>query len=114
MAGDPLSDPRVEVVQSSVEQVAQGRGPFGAILLDVDNGPDWATFRQNGWLYTDAGVRLFAGALEPGGSLAVWSGYPARRFLTVLRRSGLHAREVPLCVRGRVRARAFVGRKGRG
>jgi hypothetical protein len=78
----------------------------------VDNGPDWATFRDNAWLYSEAGVRACAGALSPTGHLAVWSGYPAQPFLQILRRAGLEVRDIPLQVKGgRVRARAYVGRR---
>lgn len=110
LARDPLADPRVEVAACAVQEVLASRGPFDLVLLDVDNGPDWATFRDNAWLYSDAGVRSCAGALAPGGRVAVWSGYPAQRFLQILRRTGLEAREIPLRVRGRVSARAYVGR----
>jgi len=108
LARDPLADPRVTVAACAVQE-ALARGPFDLVLLDVDNGPDWATFRDNTWLYSEAGVRACSAALAPGGRLAVWSGYPAQRFLPTLRRAGLLASEVPLRVRGRVRARAYVG-----
>ena len=111
LAGDPLADPRVEVATCPVQEALATRGPFDVVLLDVDNGPDWATFRDNAWLYSDAGVRACAAALAPGGRLAVWSGYPAQQFLRVLRRAELEVREVPLRVRGQVRARAYVGRR---
>lgn len=113
LARDPLSDPRVRVVEQAVQQVLATAGPFDLVLLDVDNGPDWATFRDNAWLYSDAGVQHCAAALTPLGHMAVWSGYPAQGFLRVLRRAGLEAREIPLRVRGHVRARAYVGCKGR-
>lgn len=111
LAGDPLGDPRVEVAVCPVQEALASKGPFDLVLLDVDNGPDWATFRDNAWLYSDAGVRACAAALAPGGRLAVWSGYPAERFLQILRRAELEARELPMKVRGRVRARAYVGKK---
>jgi len=111
LARDPLADPRVEVATCPVQEALASKGPFDLVLLDVDNGPDWATFRDNAWLYSDAGVRACAAALVPGGRLAVWSGYPAERFLRVVRRAGLEAREVPMRVRGRVQARAYVGHK---
>jgi spermidine synthase len=108
LARDPLADPRVTVATCAVQE-ALAKGPFDLLLLDVDNGPDWATFRDNAWLYSDAGVRACAAALAPGGRLAVWSGYPAQRFLPILRRAGLQVSEVPLRVRGRQHARAYVG-----
>ena len=111
LARDPLADPRVVVAECAVQQALGTHGPFDLVLLDVDNGPDWATFRDNAWLYSDAGVQSCARALSPGGCLAVWSGYPAQYFLQVLRRAGLHVSEISLRVRGSVRARAYVGRR---
>jgi spermidine synthase len=46
---------------------------FDAILLDVDNGPDWLTREENGWLYRGEGLATIARALRPGGALAIWS-----------------------------------------
>jgi len=111
LSRDALSDSRVQVAECAVQAALSERGPFDLVLLDVDNGPDWATFRDNAWLYSDAGVQACARALTAGGRLAVWSGYPAQRFLRILRRAGLEASEVPLRAHGRVRARAYVGRR---
>ena len=48
-------------------------------------------------------------ALAPGGLYAVWSGYPADKFLGALRGAGFVARIEPLRERGVVRARAYLG-----
>jgi predicted membrane-bound spermidine synthase len=111
--GRPLDDPRVTVVADDVYD-AMGRQPsrWDAILLDVDNGPDWATFRVNARLYSPAGLAVAHAALAPGGFLAVWSGYPADGFLASLRAAGFASKLVPLRERGRVRARAYVGTVG--
>ena len=84
-------------------------GAFDAILLDVDNGPHWASFRTNARLYTPAGLASARRALAPGGVFAVWSGYPADAFLARLRAAGFAPSCVLLQERGRVRARAYVG-----
>ena len=89
----------------------QDASAWDAILLDVDNGPHWASFRTNARIYTPAGLAAVRRALAPGGSLAVWSGYPADAFLAQLRAAGLAPRTVLLRERGRVRARAYVGRR---
>jgi spermidine synthase len=109
VAGRPLEDPRASVVQGDVLDVMRTGGPWDAILLDVDNGPHWASFRTNARLYTPAGLAAARQALAPGGSYAVWSGYPADEFLARLRAAGFAPRCVPLRERGRVRARAYVG-----
>ena len=114
IAGAPLNDPRVRVVVADVAQViAVPEEPFDAILLDVDNGPEWATSRDNARLYTPAGLARAFEALAPGGTLAVWSGYPVAPFVPRLRAAGFAASTVPLFERGRVRARAYLGIKPR-
>jgi spermidine synthase len=110
MAGRPLDDPRVSVAEEDVfEVIARSEAAWDCILLDVDNGPHWASFRTNARLYAPAGLAVARRALAPGGFLAVWSGYPADAFLPRLRAAGLTSSSVLLRERGRVRARAYVG-----
>jgi spermidine synthase len=112
LAGRPLDDPRAAVrVVDITEPIASSDAELDAILLDVDNGPHWASFRSNARLYSPAGLAAAARALAPGGALAVWSGYPADAFLASLRAAGFAPSVVPLTERGRVRARAYVGVK---
>jgi spermidine synthase len=113
IAGRPLDDERVTVHVGDVGDVLLTRAPgdLDAILLDVDNGPHWASFRSNGRLYTPSGLAAAARALSPAGILAVWSGYPADGFLASLRKAGLSPSVVPLLEGGRIRARAYVGVK---
>jgi spermidine synthase len=108
-----LEDARVRMVFSDVWDALAPRddaSSFDAVLLDVDNGPGWASFRANARLYTPAGLAEARAALRPGGALAVWSGYPADAFVGQLRRAGFAPEVVPLRERGVVRARAYVGR----
>ncbi|HVJ93551.1 MAG TPA: hypothetical protein VM580_27305 [Labilithrix sp.] len=106
-----LDDPRVELRLADVADVITEATPgsLAAILLDVDNGPAWASFRTNARLYADAAVARARTALAPGGVYAVWSGYPADPFLRTLRRAGFVPRVEPLRERGVVRARAYIG-----
>jgi spermidine synthase len=106
----PLDDRRVRVESADVLDVMrESPGAFDAILLDVDNGPQWASFRTNARLYTPAGLAVARSALAPAGILAVWSGYPADAFLARLREAGFAPRRELLRERGHVRARAYVG-----
>jgi spermidine synthase len=112
--GRPLDDARVVVEARDVlEVMGDAEGAFDAILLDVDNGPHWATFRSNARLYTPAGLAAACRALRSGGTLAVWSGYPADAFLPALRAAGFTPSRVLLHEKGRVRARAYVGVRAR-
>jgi spermidine synthase len=110
MAHGVLDDPRVTLVAGDVGAVvAEAAGDADLILLDVDNGPHWASFRGNARLYSPAGLAELRRALLPGGALAVWSGYRSDSFLGHLRAAGFKPSVVPLHERGRVRARAYVG-----
>ena len=112
----PLDDPRVRVEAIDVLEAmraATSRGAlYDAILLDVDNGPQWASFRTNAQLYAPSGLAAARAALAPGGLFAVWSGYPADAFLARLREAGFTPERELLRERGRVRARAYVGYTG--
>jgi spermidine synthase len=113
ISGNPLADVRVHIAIGDIaEAIAEARD-LDAILLDVDNGPHWASFRGNARLYTPAGLRDALRALAPAGVLAVWSGYPANPFLARLREVGFEPSIVPLHEGRRVRARAYIGVKRR-
>ena len=106
-----LDDPRVEIVRADVRDVIARERDLDAILLDVDNGPEWASFRENARLYDARGLAAAKRALRSGGIYAVWSGYPVDAFLVRLRRAGLRASVVPFVERGKLQARAYVGKK---
>jgi spermidine synthase len=104
LAGHPLRDPRVKVLETDVGLVLRNaRGAYDAILQDVDNGPRGLTVKANAWLYSEAGLRAAALALRPHGVLAFWADKPDRSFLKLMRRTGFEVKEVP--VRGRDRHR---------
>jgi len=112
LAAGPLEDSRVQLVRGDVADIAAAAArDVDAILLDVDNGPHWASFRTNARLYTLAGLAGLKDALASRGVLAVWSGYRADFFLARLRSAGFIPSVVPLEQDGgRVRARAYIGR----
>jgi spermidine synthase len=90
LAGAALRDPRVELRHADVAVVLrESLGAWDAIMLDVDNGPDPMTTSGNGALYGDAGVRMSAAALRPGGRLVYWSAQDDLGFERTLRRAGL-------------------------
>ena len=69
-----LDDPRVTVVDADVAAaIAEARGEYDAILLDVDNGPDGLTRAGNDRLYSASGLAAAKAALVRGGILAIWS-----------------------------------------
>jgi spermidine synthase len=103
--GASLTDARVTVFEGDVGHViGQGAARFDAILLDVDNGPEGLTRRDNDDLYDAYGLRQSALALRPGGVLAVWSVSPNPEFARRFAAAGFIVEEI------RVRA----SRTGRG
>ena len=59
-------------------------GPWDAVLLDVDNGPDFLVHAANAALYEPAGLAVALAAVAPRGVLAVWSSHRAPRLLAAL------------------------------
>lgn len=94
--GDALLDGRVHLHHadllgflkqtrySPIPEVEEG---WLAVILDVDNGPDWLTRSANAAIYTDDGLARLETSLRHGGVLALWS---AERALEFYRR--MHAR----------------------
>jgi spermidine synthase len=89
LAGAPLDDPRVSLVENDVGLVIRERPKsFDCILLDVDNGPAALTDRRNEALYGARGLADARRSLRPGGVLAVWSASPDQSFEKTLARVG--------------------------
>jgi len=106
LAGHPLDDPRVTVREGDVARILKAeRGGYDAILLDVDNGPEGLTRKDNDWLYGMDGLNAAYAALRPGGILAVWSAGPEPAFTQRLRKVGFEVEEVRVRARGKKGAR---------
>jgi spermidine synthase len=101
LAGRPLDDPRTRLQLGDVAaRIAEARGAFDAILLDVDNSPSSMVLAGNDRLYGKRGVRACVDALATGGVLAVWSAGPDDAYLERLEQAGLEARAVTVPARG--------------
>ncbi|VFQ45988.1 spermidine synthase [Desulfoluna butyratoxydans] len=105
LAGHPLNDPRASVFVGDVADAIKEKGPWDAILLDVDNGPDGLTRSENDSLYSKAGILSAKRHLVPGGVLGVWSAHADPVFTKRLKGCGLAVEEV------RVKARLKRGGK---
>jgi spermidine synthase len=101
LAGRPLEDPRVRLQVGDVRaRIAEARGAFDAILLDVDNGPAALAHPANDPLYGTAGVAACRDALRAGGILGVWSAGPDAGYRARLERAGFEVEEPDVCARG--------------
>jgi spermidine synthase len=92
------ADPRVRLHAGDVATVLAGRrrgptGPWDAILLDVDNGPDFLIHAANDALYAEPALRSAYARLAPGGVLAIWCQAPSPPLLAALRRVDPSAEE---------------------
>jgi spermidine synthase len=92
LQGGALSDRRTRIARADVWDLVNEGGPWDAILLDVDNGPEAWCFEANSRLYDRAGLHRIRGALAPGGVAAFWAAQADPRFLKELRKSGFAAR----------------------
>jgi spermidine synthase len=79
-----LADPRVRVVRDDLLAWLPTAGRFGALCLDIDNGPEWTVDEGNASLYGPAGLTMIGDALVPGGVLAVWSAGRSPAFTAAL------------------------------
>ena len=114
-AGHPLLDTRVSVREGDVARLLQhSTQSYDAILLDVDNGPEGLTRRENDWLYGVNGLTAAYTALRPRGVLAVWSAGPDPAFLQRLRKVGFEVEEVQVRAHGKKGARHIIWFAGRG
>ena len=102
LAGNPLDDHRVAVHESDVSQMIKtANNDYDAIMLDVDNGPQGLTLKENDWLYSPNGLTTAHAALRPKGVLAIWSSGPEPAFAKRLRRAGFQVEEIGLRARGK-------------
>jgi spermidine synthase len=108
-AGHPLQDPRVTVREGDVARSLKAeQQAYDAILLDVDNGPEGLTRRENDWLYSMDGLNAAYAALRPQGVLAVWSAGPDKAFLQRLLKVGFEVDEVRVRAHGKKGARHII------
>ena len=116
LAGAPLLDPRVRVIEGDVADViGTARERYDAILLDVDNGPEAFTSRKNEHLYSRQGLRRARRALRPNGVLAIWSMFESPAFTARLREADLETRLVRVRANGHSKGvhSLWLGRRSR-
>jgi spermidine synthase len=102
-----IDDARVTLVEGDVgASIRTGR--FDAILLDVDNGPDGLSRRENDALYDAPGLAAAFAALTAGGVLSVWSSAPDADFSRRLRRAGFAVEEAHVRANGKRGARHVI------
>jgi spermidine synthase len=115
LAGNPLEDPRTDLVLGDVADVIRNsKSRFDAVLLDVDNSVDSFTLARNSWLYTAEGLATAHRSLRPGGALAIWSAVMDRSFERRLRAGGFTPSMHLVRGRGKSGGRywVFMGKKG--
>lgn len=108
-AGYPLDDPRVSVREADVgRSIKAEQQAYDAILLDVDNGPEGLTRKENDWLYSLNGLNAAYAALRPQGVLAVWSAGPDKHFMQRLRKVGFEVDETRVHAHGKKGTRHII------
>jgi spermidine synthase len=108
-AGHPLEDPRASVREGDVARIIMAeQEEYDAILLDVDNGPEALTRKENDWLYGMSGLNAAYAALRPQGVLAVWSAGVDPDFVQRLQKVGFEVDEVRVRAHGSKGARHII------
>ncbi|GAA2110894.1 spermidine synthase [Microlunatus panaciterrae] len=84
------ADPRVRIDTADIHSVLTNagqadHGPWDAILLDVDNGPDFLIHADNARLYTAEMLACAYARLAPSGLLAIWCQGSAPALLDLLK-----------------------------
>ncbi|GAA0622730.1 hypothetical protein HPO96_28120 [Kribbella sandramycini] len=82
-----LGDPRVSVAIGDVREViaAAAEAAYDAILLDVDNGPDFLVYNENSSIYRPDFLEVCRARLRAGGVLTVWSASASPELESALR-----------------------------
>lgn len=102
LANHPLNDKRTTVYEGDVGKLIRSETEgFDAILLDVDNGPDGLTRKENDAIYSPNGLKAGLNALRSKGVFAVWSTAPDPRFTKRLQKAGFKVEEVRANARGK-------------
>ncbi|MET9271001.1 hypothetical protein [Kribbella sp. NPDC003557] len=100
-----LDDPRVAVVVGDVRAVVADLpdASVDAILLDVDNGPDFLVYNENSTIYTSGFLTTCRARLRAGGVLTVWSSSesPALEAAVTAVFGSCDVKPVPVTLQGR-------------
>lgn len=98
---DLLADARTEVAVDDVRAVVAARavGSLDAIVLDVDNGPDFLVHDANAAVYETWFVQVCAERLRPDGHLCIWSMAASAEVTAALAATFEQVTETPVPVR---------------
>ncbi|KAA1400278.1 hypothetical protein [Aeromicrobium ginsengisoli] len=98
---DLLADERTQVTVGDVRDVVAAQAPasLDAIVLDVDNGPDFLVHDANAEVYGAGFVGVCASRLRPGGTLCVWTMAPSASLTASLNAALTDVREAAFDVR---------------
>jgi len=102
LANHPLKDPRIKIIKDDVGKlIRQSKNSYDAILLDVDNGPEGLSRKENNSLYSPDGLNAAIIALKPDGIFGVWSISPDQHFFKKLQQAGFKVEEIRARARGK-------------
>lgn len=100
-----LDDPRVSVVVGDVRTVVAESpdASLDAILLDVDNGPDFLVYNENSAIYDSPFLTTCQSKLRAGGVLTVWSSSASEALENAVASvfGGCEVKPVPVRLQGR-------------
>ena len=81
-----LGDSRCHLIHADmITWMKKTTTKFDLICLDIDNGPDWVVYNENGSLYNQVGLHTLQSLLRPGGCVSFWSATASPQFVELLR-----------------------------
>jgi spermidine synthase len=80
LSDHPIHDARVDLRIGDVARLVRGHPVWDAIVLDIDNGPEWLVQKRNDALYGTEGLARLVRSLRPAGVLVLWSADRHARF----------------------------------
>jgi len=102
---DLFEDPRFELHLGDVRDIVSSvpAAELDAIVLDVDNGPDFLVYEDNAGVYQSAFIQLCATRLRAGGHLSMWSQDDSATLRAVLAEhfAGVTAESLPVNLQDR-------------
>ena len=95
--GPLLEDERTKIYQGDMFDCLNGgaKSIYDAILIDIDDAPDFVVTKANTRLYTQGFLTTIRQALKPRGCVAYWLAEPTPSFEKSLRKAGFEVEGFP-------------------
>lgn len=104
----PCIPDNTEIIVADIADIVGTSGPFDVIVLDVDNGPEALVSPGNERLYSATGLGRLHDALNPGGTVLLWSAFESSAFAALARAAGFFIDALPVAHAARPELRHYL------